>query len=330
MNLCKARQACAIVAGLLLMALLARTSYGQKPAGQDAPAQPAPSKASPPSAAPNKVVLKVENEEVTQADLDMALENLTPQQKKTMESEGRRPVGDQYALMVLLSQRALNDHLDTSPDFVRRFAMERRQWLAQAEYRRLFDQTKGTPEEVNQYYSAHPNDFIVAEVRQIIIRRRPESVKEASLGMLEQEARTRMEEIRKAILAGTDPKKVADQFAVQNVVFIDVAPRNVNRPDLNPDMEKQVFQLKDGALTDVFNVPQALVCFQVLRQRRLELKELGSQVENLVHQQKIQALMADLKKKANIWMDDAYFAPPPPKPAAPAPNTPSSTPPAKP
>lgn len=330
MNSSKARQAFRIVVGLFLMALLVRTNYGQKPAAQGAPAQPTPSNASPPASPPDKVVLKVENEEVTQADFDSAVGNLPAQQKRALEAQGRRPMADQYVVMILLSQRAVNDHLDTSPEFVRRFAMERRQWLAQAEYKRLLDQTKPTPEEVNQYYSAHSNDFIVAQVRQIIIRKRPESAKEASQGMLEQEARARMEEIRKAVLAGTDPKKLADQFQAQNVVFIDASPRNVKRTDLNPDMEKQVFQLKDGALTEVFDVSQALVCFQVLGQRRLELKELGTEVENKVHQEKMQILIADLKKQAKIWMDDAYFAPPPPKPAAPAPNTPPSTPPAKP
>jgi len=319
-----------MVLGLFLMALLVRTNYGQKPAGQEAPPQPKPSNPSPPASSPNKVVLKVDNEEVTQADFDMAVKNMPAPQKRVMEAQGLRPMGDQFALMILLSQRAVSDHLDTSPEFLQRVAMERRQWLAQAEYQRLLDQTKATPEEVNQYYSAHSNDFIAAEARQIIVRKRPENAKDASQGMLEQEARARMEEIRKEVLAGTDPKKLADQFQAQNVVFIDVSPRKLKRTDLNPDMEKQVFQLKDGALTEVFDVPQALVCFQVLGQRRLELKELGSEVENKVHQEKIQAVIAELKKKANIWMDDAYFAPPPPKPAAPAPNTPSGTPPAKP
>lgn len=328
MTLSKKRQASQIFGGLLLTAVLAGASYGQTPAGQEAPA--APINAPSPSSSPDKVVLRVENEEMTLGDFNSALDNLPAQQKRSLEAQGRRPMGEQFALMILLSQRAVTDHLDTTPEFARNMAMYRRQWLAQAEYRRLIDQTKPTEEEVNQYYSAHSNDFIVAEVRQIIIRKRPETARDASQGMLEPEAQARMEEIRKAVAAGTDPKKLADQFQQQNVVFVDAAPRIVKRTDLNPDMAKQVFQLKDGALTEVFNIPQALVCFQVLGQRRQELKELGSQVEDRVHQEKIQALTEEIKKKANIWMDDAFFAAPTPKSAAPTPSAPSSPPPAAP
>ena len=188
---------------------------------------------------------------------------------------------------------------------------------------------KVTPEEVDQYYSAHANDYIVAEVRQFTIAKRLQGAPDPRRGLPEQEARARMEEIRKAVRAGTAPQKLADQFQVLNAVFIDVTPKYVRRTELFlPDMGKQVFQLKDGALTEVFDIFLAWTCYQVLGQRRLELKEVGSEVENIVHKEKLQALL--LGKKANIWMDDAYFALSPLKSAAPGPNTPSSTPPSKP
>jgi len=350
MNLSKARQVSRIVVGLLLNAPLATTGYGQNPAGQNVPWQPTPTNPCPTSSSPKRVVLKVANEEMTPTDIDMNLEGMQMQEKRALEAQGCKAVGYHFALIILLSQRAVNDHLDTSPDVVsnthkltelvksahvpaaeaeQQLAIARRRWLAEAEYKRLVDQTKATPEEVNQYYAAHPNDFIVAEVRQFTIGKRLEGAPDPHRGLPAQEARARMEEIRKAVRAGTDPQKLADQFQVHNAVFIDVTPKDVRRTDLFlPEMGRQVFQLRDGALTEVFDTFLAWTCYQVLGQRRLELKEVGSEVENIVQKEKLQALL--LRKKANIWMDDAYFALPPPKLAAPGPNTPSGTPPSKP
>ena len=163
MNLSKARQVSRIVVGLLLVATLATSGYGQKPAGQNVPWQPTPVNPCPTSSSPNRVVLKVENEEMTPTDIDMNLEDMQIQEKRALEAQGCKAVGYHFAMIILLSQRAVNDHLDTSPELVRqtqrmrelltlaqvsgteaerKVAIMRRRWLAEAEYKRLLDQTK--------------------------------------------------------------------------------------------------------------------------------------------------------------------------------------------
>jgi len=43
------------------------------------------------------------------------------------------------------------------------------------------------------------------------------------------------------------------------------------------------------------------------------LKEVSPQIEKKLQAQKLKDEMDDLKKKAGIWMDEQYFAPPPQK-----------------
>jgi PPIC-type PPIASE domain len=330
MNLCKAWQACGLAAGLFLAEVLVGTAYGQTPPGQDSHHPSVAGTTSPANSSPDSVVIRVGKEEVTKSELEMALKSLAPQERQAMQSGGRRNLGEQYAMMVLLSQQAVNDHLDDSQDFVRRLALQRRQWLAEAEYTRLYNQTTATPDEVSKYYVAHPDLFMITQVRRIIVRTRPEGAKDTVQGLAPQEARTRIEAIRKALLAGTEPKKVAEQFQLPNVVFVDLEPSNIKRGDLNSDMEKAISKLKDGEISDVIEYPQAMAIFQLLGNRHQELKEVTTQIENIIRREKIQNAMADLKKKASIWIDDAYFASAPaPQPAA-APKASSSTPPAKP
>ena len=80
---------------------------------------------------------------------------------------------------------------------------------------------------------------------------------------------------------------------------------------MRPDMEKAVFALKDGEVSEIFDVPQALVILQVTAHKRAELKDVSPQIEQTVQKQKIDSAMGDLKKSITIWMDDQYFAAPP-------------------
>jgi parvulin-like peptidyl-prolyl isomerase len=79
---------------------------------------------------------------------------------------------------------------------------------------------------------------------------------------------------------------------------------------MRADMEKAAFELKDGQLSEVFDLGQSLVFFKVVSHRVQELKNASSQIENTLRQQKINSALDALKKKAKVWMDDAYFAAP--------------------
>lgn len=325
--------------GLIAAALLAAIGYAQEPTrssprtSSDGP--PAATSAKGASSSPDKVVLKVGNERVTQADFDSLLA-ANPQSQQAAYSQGRRRIGEQYALMLALSQQALSDHLDASPEFRQKMALQRLQLLASSEYANLVRQAAPKPEEISQYYSAHPAEFEEARVRKVFVRKRPEGGEEGTLGVSPQEARTRAEAIRKALASGTDAKKVVEDFKNFKEVFIDSEPRLMRRGQLPAELDKAAFQLREGELSELQETPQALNFIQVVERRRRDLKEVTPQVEKKLQQQKVETALTDLKKKAGIWMDDEYFAPPPPVPSpAPAvtapkadaaPTTPSAAP----
>jgi DNA-binding transcriptional regulator YdaS (Cro superfamily) len=274
--------------------------------------------------------MKVGEEKVTQADLDFVVATLNPQAKRALATQGRRALGDQYATLLVLEQRALAEHLDSSPAVVRQLAMHRRQLLAEAAYTEIARQAAVAPEETSQYYTAHPDEFEQVKIRQVFIRKRAEGAPAGAKGLPLAEARSRAEAVRKELLAGTDPKKVAEQFQVPDVVIIDAEPREVGRATLRPEMQKAASQLKDGEISEVFDLPQVLVFFQVVAHRTPELKEVSAQIENTLRQKKIEAALAELRKEAHIWTDDAYFAAPEPAPPEGVSKAPPVGPPTKP
>jgi parvulin-like peptidyl-prolyl isomerase len=223
--------------------------------------------------------------------------------------------------MMVLSQDALSHHLDSTAAFQRALAMARRQILAQTAYQEIVRQSAVTPEETSKYFAEHQGEFEEVRINEVVIRKKPEGAKEGIPGLSAEEAKARAEEIRKALSSGDDPKKVAEQFQVANVVRVDGEPSLVRRGTMRADMEKAAFELKDGQVSADFDLPQSLVFFKVASHKVGELKDVSSQIENTLRQQKVNSTLDELKKNAKIWMDDAYFA---------APSQPGSQGPAKP
>ncbi|MGB7593727.1 MAG: peptidylprolyl isomerase, partial [Terriglobia bacterium] len=247
--------------GLLIAGLLVGVGYGQTPGGQ-APAGPAPSAAAAAqSSSPDKIVLKVGDESVTRGEVDGFIQGLSPQVQRTLATQGRRSLGDEYVLMLILSQDAVRHHLDSTPAFHQMLALRRRQLLATTAYQEIMRQSVVTPEETGKYFAAHQGEFEEVRIHQVVIRKKPEGAKEGTPGLTAEEAKNRAEEIRKALSSGDDPKKVAEQFQAANVVRVDAEPFAVRRGSMRPDMEKAAFELKDGQVSDVFDLTQSLVFF---------------------------------------------------------------------
>jgi parvulin-like peptidyl-prolyl isomerase len=213
-------------------------------------------------------------------------------------------------MMLLLSQEALNHHLDATPAFKEMLLLRRRQLLATTEYQEIKRQSPVTPGEISSYYAAHQSEFEEAEIRQVVLRKKPEGAKEGTPGLVAEEAKTRAEEIRKALSSGDDPKKVAEKYQVPNVVRVDAKPETVHRGEMRLDMEKAAFELKPGQVSEVFDLGLSLAFIQVVSHQVEELKDVSSRIEGTLQQQKINSAMETLKKKANVWMDEAYFAAP--------------------
>jgi PPIC-type PPIASE domain len=320
MKISFARPASMALKTILTLALSAVVCFSQNSPGKAGAthksSSPTPAASKSVSSA-QKVVLTVGNFKVTKEEMDFLFNSLSPQVRQAVATHGFSALGQEYALMLLLSQKALDDHLDASPDFRREIDLKKHQMLAQAEYRNLESQLKITPDEVSTYYNAHKENFEEANVREFVVRKKAEGAKPGDPGLATDEAKARLDSIRKAIVAGTDIAQVAKQFDVPNVVMVEPETRTVRRGELLPALEKAAFELKDNQFSEPLDTPQAIVEIQVVGHQQPELKEVSQAIENALRQQKLQVTLDDMKTKVKIWMDPEYFKTPAPQASAP-------------
>ena len=278
-------------------------------------------KALPPT---NRVILRVGNTEVTQAEFEAGIGAIEPEKEGPSEKE-RRDLGDDYASVLMLSQQALVNHLDSSPEISRQLAIERLQILSDAEFNSLMDQAKPSFEEVSNYYSAHLPDFEQVQIRRLFIWKRGAGSKNAK-GLSPQDARSRADAILQTAAAGGDTAKLTDAFKDSDDGLLDAHPLTFPRGELPPQMEKVAFAIKEGQWSQVEDTPDSLILLHLIKRDRQQLGQVSSSIEKRLQGEKMQALLENLKEKSAVWMDKEYFG----TEVAPVPGTQrSSNPPSK-
>jgi hypothetical protein len=296
---------------ILLAGILCGVGYAQETQSQSTAPSSSATTAKNVSPATDRVILKVGNVEVTQSQFESGFFNIGKAGDPEAEKEGlseqdRRSLGENYALVLMLSRKAVAEHLDSTPAVSRELAMDRLQTLSNAEYDSLMEQSKPTSDEISKYYSAHVADYDQVRVRRLFIwKQHPGS---NGKGVNPQDARARAGKIRADLAAGIDPKKLSDDLNNSGDGLFDAQPISFVRGTLKPQMEKVAFALQDGEWADVEDTPESLILVQLVQHSHRQLGEVASLIEKKLQGQKMRTTMDNLKEKAGIWMDKDYFA----------------------
>ncbi len=291
---------------LLLAGLMATTCHAQQPSNTSASAA-APSPANSASTATERVVLKVGDIQVTQAQFEIMVSDLEAQQGPADLS--RKAIGENYTQLLMLSQQAAANHMDSSPEVVRQLALDRTQILSNAEFARLKSQAKPTPEEISTYYSAHLADYDTVQLRRVFIWAAEEGSK-GGRGLSPKQAKDLADAVRHAFASGGDVAKVIQGFPHNaNDIVFDDPPLRFQRGELPSKMEQAAFGLKQGGWIELNDAPGTWVFLQLVERGRRDLKDVSPQIEKKLQAQKLREQLDSLKKTSGIWMDEEYFAP---------------------
>jgi PPIC-type PPIASE domain len=259
-----------------------------------------------------RVVLKIGDQQITQAAFEQYIADLEAQQGPAELS--RKKLGENYASVLMLSRIASENHLDSTPEVERQIAIDRMQILSNAEFAKLKAESAPTKQEIQAYYDAHLADYDVVEMRRLFIW--PGDPSNGGK-MTAEQTKALADAVRQAYASGNPArvdKLVEDTPHSKDEIVFDAKPLPFQRGELPGKMNDTVFSLKQGEWKEIDNGPGAYLFIQIVSRSRRDLSQVSAQIEKKVQAEKLKAELEDLKKKTGIWMDETYFVSKPPMP----------------
>jgi hypothetical protein len=294
----------------LLLAVLLAVAYAQDSRGEKSEPSPSPSATVNRSdSSTDQVIMKVGGVEITQSEFESTINDLEPQSSdpdKAVANKSRRRLGDDYSSVLMLSQQAVVDQLDSSPEIRQQLALSRLQILSDAEFSRLLKQSEPSENEIRRYYDAHLVDFERVRLQRIFIWKVGSGSKNTR-GLPADEAKARAAAILQTAASGGDPTKLAEAFKDSDNGMFDAQPITFLRDQLPIKLEKVAYDMKVGDWAEAEDTPDRVILFHLVSHDHESIKEVHTQIEKMVQGEKMQTQLDEMKKKAGIWMDQQYF-----------------------
>jgi parvulin-like peptidyl-prolyl isomerase len=296
---------------LFLLAFVVGLGYAQQPSKANAENKSAPVPATAKKTVPSagRVVMKVGGVQVRQAEFESTIGVIEPQSDPDKGEAGdkdRHRLGDDYASVLMLSQLAVANHLDSTPEIRQKLALARLQILSDAEFARLLNQTKPSSSELNDYYQAHLSDFDRVQIRRLFIWKVGGGSKNTR-GLPAADAKARAAAILQASASGDDSLKLAEMFKGSDQGLLDDQPLSFVRGQLPGKLDNVAFTMKPGQWAVAEDTSDHIILVYLAGRDRQPLSEVNSLVSRLVQGGKMQKELDGLKKKSGVWMDEQYF-----------------------
>ena len=244
-----------------------------------------------------------------------------------MPKQQQKALASQYALALLLAQKAHDEGLDKTPEFDEQLKLQRLQLLARLGQESVQKQAAQVSDaDIEAYYKQHAADFqlisydrlYIPKQKQVeVATQKPNDLeaqkqREASEGAMKEEA----EKLRVRAAAGEDFTKLQQEaydFSGQKLKATNTQVENVPKAHF-PASDASIFELKAGDVSQVLNDPQAYMVYKIKAKKDQPLEEVKPEITRLVQQQKVQQAIQDLRKTAGekAKLDDTYFAVPAP------------------
>ncbi len=167
-----------------------------------------------------------------------------------------------------------------------------------------------SPDEVKQYYDAHPQEFTLPE------RVTLSEISVSTEGKIPEEfaaLRSKAEGLRTSVINGDDFGQVARLYSQGSTAKDGGAIGTFKRGDLPPQIEDVVFQMSRAQITDVIQTRtdfEFLLVDDHLQAGLQPLDKVEADIRNTIHAQKVQPLLrdylAELREQSNIIVKPGY------------------------
>jgi parvulin-like peptidyl-prolyl isomerase len=306
----------------VMLALSAALVCGQSPQppkiAPGTPAQivpaPQPDPATPAAPiAPDSVVLEAGGKKYTAAEIDKLIESLPPQYRGAAKTN---PAAlSQVFLIKRLVDDAEKDGLAKKSPYKEQIEYNLMQLLAQANLNEYGNHITVTSEDQEKYYKTHSDKFKQAKVRVIYLTFNPTPDKASPDGkklLTEAEAKAKIEDLRKQIVAGADFGKLARENSDDKTSAVKDGDFGVMKQSSTyPEpIKAAVFGLKAGEVSEPVRQPNG---FYLIRMDEIivqPLQEVATDIYQTVKQERLNDYIKTLQSQYQVKVENpAYFSP---------------------
>ena len=267
---------------------------------------------------PDTIVIEAANgKKYTAAEVDQMLLLLPPQyqQQARSQPQAAEKILTQVLFLQGLAELAAKEGIDHRSPYKEQIDATRTQILANAEIMLHHNVPVGQGEQ-EKYYKDHPDKFQEAAVSVILVSFNPNPGKAVPGGkklLSEDEAKAKIEDLRKQIVGGAEFSKLALQYSDDPSAAKDGAFGTIKRSSPYPDVIKNaVFGLKPGEMSEVIRQPSGFWLIRLDRMQTPPYEQVTDQVTAEVQQEKFQTWQNSVLSQYTVKVDNpAYFAPKP-------------------
>ena len=285
------------------------------------PAPPAPNTAPKDTIAPDTVVLEMEGKKLTAADVDRLLAIYPFAIQQAIRSNPSRGL-PQLFMLKYLADEAVRKGLDQQSPYKESLEYNRLNVLYQAEVLIHRNTIDVTPEDQQKFYKEHPEGFRQAKVRVIYVAFNPLAAKgQGDLKLpAEAQAKAKVDDLRKQILAGADFGKLARENSDEKgSAAKDGDFGIIQKTSPYPDALKNVvFALKPGEVSEPVRQPNGFYLIRLDEFKIQPFEEVNNQIVEELRQTRFNEWLKGLESRFAVKIENPlYFAPKPLPPSQP-------------
>jgi peptidyl-prolyl cis-trans isomerase C len=301
---------------MIALAIAATAVAQDKPA---APAKPAAQSAAASQADP--IVVAAGDVAIRQSEFESALKTLPEQYQQYATGPGKKQFAEDYLRMKMLASAGMKAGLDKDPDVVQQLSLMKENLVANAQLQKIEKGITITDEDLKKSYEANKAQYEQVKARHILIAFKGSPAAQAGKPELtEEQAKTKAEELRKVIVAGT--AKFED-VAQKESDDVGSGSRGgdlgeFNRGQMVPEFEKAAFEAKVGDVTPVVRTQFGYHIIKVDEHGSTSFDQVKPTLERTARQERLQAELEKLKNAAKPTFNETYFAVPATPEAPPA------------
>ncbi|MGD0125028.1 MAG: peptidylprolyl isomerase [Terriglobia bacterium] len=266
------------------------------------------------SAVSERVVISIGDEKITDRDFEQLIAAMPPEYRKFYSGPGKHLLPQYIIRLKILSAQAVKEGLANHPDVVRAIEISRESVLTGAEQKHIEEGITVNDQELRDRYEKNKESFEEVRVSHILIRTENATFKPddpSHPGLPDADARKKLEEIRKQILAGADFAEMAKKYSEDAATVASGGDMGVIRPDrVVPPIIEAAHSLSPGQVSDLITTPYGVEIIKVEQKRTIPFEEAKPSLESQVRQSKASAVIQQIEDEYHVVIDKEFFGEP--------------------